>query len=291
MTAGEHWAADQLQALRAAHFTGSAWWRFLVASWHRAGETRRARPALARQARAWSATGFCAGLAAVAGARQAGITAPRPAEWTVWWLATTAMLGWHLGMVEGPEGRGRERLGGADALTLARAGLVPFIAAQGSEPNRDRAPFASLLVLAAATDVVDGSLARSSGSTRLGRDVDAATDALVGLAASRAARRAGWLTPSAARLAIARYALPVGAVTATYFRTGRRLHRTAVGADPWAANAVLAALIASPTAPRLASVVARAGSLATLALAAARSRGPRPIHGGWSPSTLAATTE
>jgi phosphatidylglycerophosphate synthase len=135
-----------------------------------------------------------------------------------------------------------------------------------------------LLVLAAATDVIDGSLARNKGSTRLGRDIDAATDALVGLAAVRAAGRAGWLTPGAARLALARYALPVAAVTVSYFRTGRRLSRSGFGDNQAAANVVLAALIASPTAPRLASVVARAASLATLALAARRRRRARRIH-------------
>jgi hypothetical protein len=99
------------------------------------------------------------------------------------------MLDSHLGMVEGPDGAARGRLGGGDAASLARIALVPFLAAA---PPR-RGPCVALLAFAAAIDAADGALARRTGPTRLGRDLDTVGDALMAVAAARSARRAGWL--------------------------------------------------------------------------------------------------
>jgi hypothetical protein len=102
MTAGEQWAATELDELRAGRFHPRAWQRFLSASFERATETRRHRPPLARQARAWSAAGLGAGLLVCGSPR---FPSPRPSRFALWWLATAAMLDWHLGMLEGPKGR------------------------------------------------------------------------------------------------------------------------------------------------------------------------------------------
>ena len=268
MTAGERWAAGELAELRAAGFSPAAWTRFLSESWRRAAATRRSRNSLARQAHVWSVAGLATGVRAAAGARRNGIAAPHPAAWAAWWLSAAAMLDWHLGMVEGPAGESRERLSAADGLTLVRVGLVPFIAAQRAS---DQATFAVLMTAAASTDVADGVLARRHGPTRLGRDLDAAADVLVGAAGVRAARRAGWIGPVAGRLALARHALPVAVVAAGYFGTDGR--PTAFATTRPAAPALVGGLVVAPFAPHLANALVLGGSLAGLVLARPRSTG------------------
>jgi phosphatidylglycerophosphate synthase len=261
MTAGERWAADELLALRAAGFRPPAWRRFLAASFRRSRDTRHARPQLARQARAWSITGLITGLAAGPAARRTGVPAPHPVAWAAWWLVSAAMLDWHLGMLEAADGRPRDRLRAADALTLARIGLAPFIAA--TRPCQ-RAGFIALLTITGATDLLDGALARRAGPSRLGRDLDTLADLLTRSAAVRAARRAGWLSPGAAELAVARYALPLTVVTATYFRTGGRPPRGRLGETRWTGPALLAGLALSPGAPRAGNALIRAASIVSL---------------------------
>ncbi|MCA1699475.1 MAG: CDP-alcohol phosphatidyltransferase family protein [Actinobacteria bacterium] len=265
MTDGERWTADQLEVLRAARFMPLAWLRFLRSSFRRAALTRRERPELASQARVWAAAGYAAGLGASVGGRRAGIAAPRAAAWTAWWLATAAMLDWHLGMVEGSAGERRDRLSPADAVTLLRLGLVPFLAVDRSR-GRDAAAYTVLLVAAGATDLVDGALARSHGPTRLGRDLDTVADVLVGGAGVRAARRAGWIRAGPAALAAARYALPLAVVTASYLRSGHRPAHADFGATRLTAPALLGGLALSPQAPLLGDGLIVFGSLAALLL-------------------------
>ena len=100
-----------------------------------------------------------------------------------WWAATALMLDWHLGMFETEDGRPRN-LGAADALTLARAWLVPVAL---------DTPTPLVCVAAAATDALDGPAARRAGPTRAGRDLEGLVDACFTAAALRGARRHGWL--------------------------------------------------------------------------------------------------
>jgi hypothetical protein len=106
MTTGEQWAAAELHKLRAGRYRPDAWRHFFSSAFRRATETRQARPALARQARIWSAAGLSTGIAACASRR---FPAPRASRFALWWLATAAMLDWHLGMVEGPAGENRDQ--------------------------------------------------------------------------------------------------------------------------------------------------------------------------------------
>ena len=161
MTPGERWTGEQLDALRTGRFTPRAWARFLSASFARAADTRRARPELARQTRSWSTIGLLSGLAASTAGSRARLASPRPARFAIWWLATAAMLEWHLGMLEGPDGEQRERLGAADALTLQRLWSVPLLAAHGERARGSAAAFTALIASAAVTDALDGALARS----------------------------------------------------------------------------------------------------------------------------------
>jgi CDP-diacylglycerol---glycerol-3-phosphate 3-phosphatidyltransferase len=281
MTAGEDWASEQLDALRTEHFSPQAWTRFFAASFRRAADTQKDRAQLARQARAWSILGLCAGLAACTWAPRAHLAAPRRRRFTLWWLVTSAMLDWHLGMVEGPAGEDRERLGAADALTLMRLWSVPLLAAQGEARNGSAAAFTTLIACAATTDALDGVLARRAGPTRLGSDLDTAADALTIAAAARAARRAGWLPVGAARLLSVRSGLPVAVVAATYFRTGRRPAIHSPAASRQLAPALLGGLAAAPFYPRAGTALTSAASIASLALDIHRSRPPshRPPTG------------
>jgi phosphatidylglycerophosphate synthase len=210
MTTGEHWAAAELHELRSGHFRVGAWQRFLSAAFCRAAATRQARPQLARQARIWSAAGLSTGIATCA---WLPVPTPRASRFALWWLATAAMLDWHLGMVEGPGGERRDRLSTADAFTLTRISLVPFLAAQGDPEHASSQTFTVLLILAGVSDALDGMIARRAGPTRLGRDLDPIADALTSTAAARAACRAGWLPVGAARLSTARSAIPLAAVS------------------------------------------------------------------------------
>jgi phosphatidylglycerophosphate synthase len=131
-------------------------------------------------------------------------------------MGTFAMLRWHLGMVEGPDGERRERLSPADALTLARLWLVPRVwSAAGN-----RRAFALLLALGCASDVADGRLAARSGATRLGRDLDTAADTCFFSLATVAAQRSGWLDRRAAGALLLRYALGAAHTAAHYLTRG-----------------------------------------------------------------------
>ena len=272
MTSGEQWAAEELDALRADRYGPRAWTRFLRASFRRAADVRRARPELARQARAWSAVGLVSGVAASTAASRRSLAATRPGRFALWWLATAAMLEWHLGMVEGPGGGPRERLTAADALTLQRLWSVPLLAAQG-DPRRGSGPaFTALIASAAASDALDGALARRAGPSRLGRDLDKVADALVVGVAARAASRAGWLSPRAARLALLRSALPVAYSAGSYFRTGRRPIVDSLGPGRLLAPALLGGLAAAPFSPRAGATLVSTASVASLALGVMRPR-------------------
>jgi phosphatidylglycerophosphate synthase len=262
MTDGERWARDALLALRDAGFRRAAWWRFLAASFARASQTRRARPALARQARAWSATALLAGHAARRLAHGRSLPTPSTATWTASWLAGAAMLDWHLGMLEGPAGEPHERLRPADALTMTRGWLAPFIAV-----SRDAGAFSVLVAAAGASDLLDGWLARRAGPTRLGRELDTIADVAVKLAAARAARRAGWLSPTTGRLLSGCQVAGVATAATAYFRTGQPPGDQAGRPARWIAPFLIGALALAPQAPRAADRIVRAASMAALAVA------------------------
>ena len=124
-TSGEVWAREQLALLSEGRFQpgcDGAVCKRVVAS-------QRRRPG-----RAAAARGSCAELdggrrRGVAGAGGCGSAAVPPAAgWRPRVLGVTSlMLDWHLGMFETADGRPCQ-LGAADALTLARAWLVPVVA-------------------------------------------------------------------------------------------------------------------------------------------------------------------
>ncbi len=210
LTAGEAWAADALERLRAQRFAPSAQHAFLKASYARAEDVRAARPGLVCQARRWELVGACATGALLAIRRP---FSPRFAlVATGWWGSVSAMLEWHLGMVESEQGV-PQLLGRADALTLARAWAVPVLL--------DR-PHPAVIVLAGASDALDGRLARAGTPTRAGRDLEGLVDAVATVAATAGLVRVGKLSRRSAGLEAARVLTGTAYATVTYFARARR---------------------------------------------------------------------
>ncbi len=268
-TEGERWARHELERLRAASFAPRALAEFLGASAARAGTVRHDRPALARQARRWSATGGLGWCALAAAGREP--FRRRLAPGLVWWGAVAVMLEWHLGMLETADGRPRP-LGPADALTLARAWLVPVVA-------DDLHPAA--LLGAATTDLLDGVLARATAPTRAGRDLEGLVDSAVFLAALSAAARTGRLAPATVALERLRLAMGVGYSTLAYLVWLERPDPGVTRAARLATPLRVAGLLAAGTNRRArADTLVAAGSLISLAShvrgGRRRRRSPRP---------------
>lgn len=256
-TAGERWARDELHRLRELRFTPAAVSAFLGASQERSRQTRRQRPDLARRATRWERIGAAATLAAACSSR------PRDRAFVVracaWWAAVALMLEWHLGMLESEDGEPRN-LGGADALTLGRAWLVPFIA-RHADP--------AMIALAAATDVLDGAAARATVPTRAGRDLEGLVDAVAAAAALAGLRRDGRISPGVGRLEAVRLAGGVGYGLYAYFARAQppraALVRAARATTPLRVSGLI---IAASGRRRPGQRLLAAGSLASIALLA-----------------------
>jgi phosphatidylglycerophosphate synthase len=233
-TDGERWTADQLGALRSARWRPGAQAAFLRAAQARTNSTRRARPALARQARSWILAGAAA-WPLLARLRPGGVFRRVQGRGLTWWGLCALMLDWHLGMVETPTGR-PVPLGAADALTLLRAWLVPAVAEAG-EPR--------LVLIGALTDFADGRVARATRTTRLGRDLEGLVDAGFFVAALGGAVAAGQLSPRAAGLERARLVAGTVYATAAYLAAGHApdpaVTRSGRSAAPLRSAALLAA--------------------------------------------------
>ncbi len=207
LTEGERWARAELAELLARRFTPRAVAGFLLHSQRRASEVRAAQPALGRQAWSWMAVGAAAWAGLAAGGAEP--FRRRARSGLAWWAACAVMLDWHLGMVETEDGRARA-LSVADALTLARAWLVP-VAADSPTPI--------VCAAAAATDFLDGRFARREESTRIGRDLEGLVDTCFAAAALRAAQRREWVGRTAVRAELTR--LGAGFAYALWIYFGR----------------------------------------------------------------------
>ena len=255
LTDGERWTAQELSKLRRRRYRPGAWVAFLGSSLERSNESRRERPRMTRQARVWGAAGAVAWIAACAGTREAKDLRLRPLPGLLWWLAVWRMLDWHLGMAEGGDGRPRERLSPADAITLARFWLVPV--AWGAARSTRGLP--TVIILGGLTDWLDGSLARRRGRTRLGRDLDTTADLAFLTSSAIAARAQGRVSPLGFTVLTVRHTL--GLAVALYAVFGRA-RRPAIRARPWAAVLRIGGLAISTTgASRTGTVLLVAGSI------------------------------
>ncbi len=256
-TPGEAWASAELRRLLAARFAPPAVRAFVRASSRRSAENRAARPELAGQARAWIAAGALLWVALVAiGSPRLRRAAPFG---IAWWAATALMLDWHLGMLETEGGRPRP-LGAADALTLARAWLVPVVLA---------APGPAVCALGAATDVLDGVAARRAEPTRAGRDLEGLVDACFAVAAIVGLRRAGRIGRLPARAELLRLGAGAGYACLRYLARGEapdpELIRAARASTAMRAGGLV---VAATGRRRLGDALVGAGCLVSLALLA-----------------------
>ncbi len=210
MTDGERWTRVELARLRDGGWRPRVWLEFLWAAQIQANRTRRRRPALARQAGEWMLAGAAAWLI-VARLLPASPFARRRRQGLIWWGVCALMLDWHLGMLESPDGRAA-RLGAADALTLARAWLVPAVAERGDP---------AMLLLGALTDVADGPVARVTRTTRFGRDLEGVIDGCFAAAALQGAVRGGGVSRLHANVERARLVAGTGFTCTVYFAAGR----------------------------------------------------------------------
>lgn len=280
LTEGELWAREALRDLRAARYSPAAWIRFIAASLRRSGDDARRRPDLAREALVWSAAGALLWAGAIA-------LDPRAAWGLAWWALVATMLWWHLGMVEGPGGERRAGLGVANALTLARAWLVPALPLVAGAPWA----FAVLFGAGALADAADGPVARRRGEeTRLGAQADGAVDTALALSAAWTAAAQGWLPGWVAVLVTVRYIAPPLLIAVAYFARAAAPPREAFlpGRLPGAAVAaglVLAAVDGARTVALVLIVAGVAGGAATAAVSVARvarlsdGGGTRPARG------------
>lgn len=261
MIPGEEWARVELGRLRARRYTPVAVAGFLAASQRRAAEVRRARPQLARRARIWEAGGAAAWIALACAGREP--YRRRVVGGLSWWALTSLMLEWHLGMVEGEDGTPRN-LGPADALTLARAWLVPVIA-------DDLSPAA--LLAAGISDGLDGRLARATVPTRAGRDLEGLADAAVLAAALRCAWREDRMRRDVVGLELARIGGGFAYAVAVSFAQVRAPNAAVMRAGRLTTPVRIAGLIAAGTGRRrTADALLAAGSAASLAVLAANLR-------------------
>jgi len=256
-TEGERWARDELCRLRDLRFTLAAVTAFLGSSHRRSRQTRLERPELARRATRWEVIGAAATIAA------AGLRRPRDGAFAVragaWWAAVALMVEWHLGMVESEDGEPRN-LGPADALTLSRAWMVPFIA---------RRAHPAVIALAAATDVLDGVAARATVPTRAGRDLEGLVDAAIGIAALAGLRRDGRVSRPTGRLEKVRLAGGVGYALHSYFTRAQPPRAALVRAARATTPVRVTGLVLAAAGHRRAGQgLLAAGSLASLALLA-----------------------
>ncbi len=218
LTEGERWTAQALWALRRDEYRPAAWLRFVRTSLERSNATRRARPALARQARAWGASGAVAWAIACRASRGVGGVRLRPVAGLLWWVAVWQMLDWHLGMAEEGDGRPRARLSPADALSLVRFWLVPVVPGVAGSP----VGLPAVIAVGGLTDWLDGALARRVGRTRLGEDLDTTADLAFFATVALSAHAADRITPLGFWALGARQASGLALSLGTVFGAGRR---------------------------------------------------------------------
>jgi phosphatidylglycerophosphate synthase len=173
------------------------------------------------------------------------------------------MLDWHLGMVETADGRPRP-LAAADALTLARAWLVP-VALDSPTPL--------VCAVAGATDVLDGRLARAAEPTRIGRDLEGLVDAGFGAVALCAALREKRIGRAVVLAEVARLGAGLGYALSVYFGRAeapdRRVTRAARVTTPVRVAGLIAAGLGRR---RLAGALVGGGALWSVAALAASVR-------------------
>lgn len=122
------------------------------------------------------------------------------------------MVDWHLGMIERSDGRPVAGLGVANALSLARAFVVPAFLVLPP------IPFVALFLVSGLADALDGPLARRRDEvTRLGLWLDGGVDTVLLAVAALAVAKEGALPGWVVGAVLLRCLFPWLAVAAIYF--------------------------------------------------------------------------
>lgn len=264
---GPEWTRTELRRLKVARFGPRAWLRFVVACFVRSAQDAMRLPRARREALLVSATGF-------AGWGLLLFVTPAAVWGLGWWTFVAVMLLTHLGMLDQDEDS-RLGLGLPNLLSLVRAWLLPvLIPAAGSA-----IAFAGVLVAALATDGLDGRIARRSGrETRLGKQLDHATDYVIGGLAAVLAADQGWLPVWVATLIVLRFALPVLFLLGSYFWRADLPPAELMTSDRPAGIVGAAGVILAPFDPlRLISIVLILASVAMFVAGLIRRPAARPV--------------
>lgn len=203
---GPDWTRAELTRLKAARFRPGAWVRFTINAFARSTQDALRVPRARREAILISAIGF-------AGWGLMLLVTPAAVWGLGWWAFVAIMVLTHLGMLD-TEDEPDRGLGLPNLLSLARAWILPIlIPAAGSA-----VAFVGILLAALATDGLDGRIARHTGrETRLGKQLDHATDYVIGSLAGVLAADQGWLPTWVAVLIVLRFAVPVVLLLVSYF--------------------------------------------------------------------------
>lgn len=226
---GDDFVLALLTALKADSYRPRAWLRFLGEAWEQSAACAGAHPRLAASWAGVAAgltlaqTGALALTASQAGDKSAMRTALALAPLHLWTLTDT----WaHLGMNAARRGDApAETLGLPNALTLLRRGVADHLAARLLVGAPAPAPLAlGALLIAGATDIADGAVARGTGrQSRLGAYLDATADLgfwlALALTLALTRRLPGWL----AGLLAVRFLAPLAFALAAYFGLLARL--------------------------------------------------------------------
>jgi phosphatidylglycerophosphate synthase len=153
------------------------------------------------------------------------------------------------------------------------------------------APSALLVVAGAASDVLDGHLARRIGSTRAGRDLEGLVDSCFAAAALRGARAAGRIGRGPAAAELVRLIAGTGYATAIWFGRAAPPSRTVTGAGRAATSARLGGLALALTGRRRpGEMLLMCGSVASVALAARALNDERARRGTTVPADVDLTS-
>lgn len=263
---GPDWTRAELRRLKASRFSPRAWVRFTINCFARSLHDARVLPRALREAIAVSALGFL-GWALL-------LLVTPAAVWGLgWWAFVAIMLLTHLGMLDQQDEPDRG-LGLPNLLSLTRAWILPIlIPAAGSATA-----FAGILLAALATDGLDGRIARATGrETRLGKQLDHATDYVIGGLAAVLAADQGWLPAWVATLIVLRFALPVLFLLGSYFWRADLPPAEMMISDRPAGIVGAAGVILSPFDPlRLISIVLILASVAMFVAGLIRRPAARP---------------
>ena len=204
-----------------------AWWAFLSRSWARSLDDIRAVPARVRSSLHWVIVGAAIGTSVIILAvtfHAPRVAFPAATLWLTWYAGTVFFLFTHLGMVDDSSGRPHARLLLPNALSFLRLGLAPLVMwpCLSVPTHPATAPvFASAVMVLALTDLLDGSLARGSGSeTRMGRMLDPLADMAFATFLALGLLNAGVIPMALFALIMVRYPGALVAVVVLYFTRG-----------------------------------------------------------------------